>query len=92
MKKPRKLQISNFKLHLYFTKFIVVDCGDPSSNLSITNKIYYTGSPPLITKYLQSIEISCAMGYLYLDGSFRKNQSCSENGVWLATIACSRKL
>ena len=60
----------------------VIDCGDPSSNLTLKKLRYKTGSPPQITYYLITTNIVCDVGYRFDDGELVKNITCNANGRW----------
>ena len=74
-------------LHHYFK---VIECGDPSSNLSNKNIRYISGSSPALNTFPNSVELGCVIGFKFFDGSLMKNITCASNGNWIdAQVQCS---
>ena len=66
----------------------VFDCGNPTSNLSIMNIQYKTGSAPGTTIYKTSAILECPVGYYWIDAAVIKNISCQANGRWSPVPSC----
>ncbi len=67
---------------------IVVDCGDPSMNITLQNMEYVSGSPPAVTSYLSSQVLKCQAGFRWSDTTTVKNITCQANQFWSPIPAC----
>ena len=67
---------------------LVMDCGDPTQNISDSGLRYADGNPPNITTYMASANVSCRLGFIYTDGSFWKLVNCQANGAWTSVLDC----
>ena len=66
----------------------VFNCGNPTSNLSILNIQYKSGSGPATTIYRTSAILACSVGYYWIDAAVIKNISCQANGIWSPIPPC----
>ncbi len=66
----------------------VIDCGDPSLNLTNLHQHYISGSVPTSTLILITTWVICDSGYFWKDGSLQKNLSCMANGIWNNLVPC----
>ena len=73
----------------------VVDCGDPTANMSSQNLRTLSGSSPSATTFSSVLLIVCAPGSYFLDFSFNQTIICTIEGAWTelpfcgtSTIAC----
>ncbi len=69
---------------------LAVNCGDPSLNLTLSNKEYVSGSPPQ-TGYMSGSIVKCQLGLIFQDGQLTKNISCMNNARWTTTDSCIGK-
>ena len=80
----------DFILHkiLSFDNIVEVDCGDASSNITLLNQYFLSGSspPPQIRAGL----VKCIAGYKWVDNIIIKNMTCFGTGNWFFATACSR--
>ena len=84
-----KIIPKKFLIHLRFVDSIkVFDCGNPTSNLSIMNIQYKSGTAPATTIYRTSAILACPVGYFWIDAAVIKNISCQANGRWSPVPPC----
>ena len=67
-----------------------VDCGTPTTNLTMQKKTYLTKSEPSATSYSLQIVIVCESGYKFIDDSTQNPSDCGTSGKWSLTPDCSR--
>ena len=68
-----------------------VICGNPTSNLTNLNQLFYFGSAPAVTTYQSTAQVTCTNGWKWTDGTFGpKAMSCGANALWsfAGTCAC----
>ncbi len=68
----------------------MLTCGDPSTNLSLANQQFSSGSPPFSFAYQTSAGVNCLSGFKWTDGSLEKNISCLGTSSW-TVIDCQGK-
>ena len=66
----------------------VIDCGDPTANMSSQNLQTFSGSPPSVTTFSSVLVIVCAPGSYFLDFSFNRTIICSIDGEWTPLPFC----
>ena len=66
----------------------VIDCGDPTANMSTTNVRHLSGSAPSSTSYASVLLLVCAPGSYFLDFSFNQTIACTINGDWTPLPFC----
>ncbi len=60
---------------------IVINCGNPTSNLS-EYQLYLSGSPPSSFNYAANSQLKCETGYEFSDGTAIKQIQCTSAGIW----------
>ena len=68
--------------------FQVVDCGDPTSNITNQLQEFVSGSKPNPTTYSLSTNLKCKIGYRYTDGYAQKSITCQASGSWMSISSC----
>ncbi len=68
-----------------------MDCGNPTSNITIEKKRFQTGSPPSTGQYLTKVSVLCQLGYRFSDLSVNNSILCSSKGSWSGTPSCFGK-
>ena len=68
-----------------------MECGNPSSNLTIANQEFASESPPTSFSFGDLIGVKCKNEYEYPDGSSSKTISCSAGGAWTQILQCQLK-
>ena len=68
-----------------------MECGNPSSNLTIENQEFASGSPPASFRFGDLIGVKCINEYEYPDGSSSKTISCTAGGSWTQILQCQLK-
>ena len=66
-----------------------MNCGNPSTNLSIESKVFTSGSPPSNTFYPTSTTIRCITGMRFIDQSSSYSLTCNAWGIWTSSPSCS---
>ena len=66
----------------------VVDCGNPMSNLTLSQQQFAYGSPPSPSTYLKAAIIRCLPGYRWADLSDVKNITCLATAIWSTVTPC----
>ncbi len=74
---------------MLFSFNVALNCGDPTSNLTLENKIFKSGTMPSQTTYPIQTDIICMSGYMLSDFSQYVQISCDSNGKWTASISCT---
>ncbi len=67
-----------------------MNCGDPTFNLTMQNKLYFTGSPPGSSTYQSQATIICIVGYRFSDMIVAKLITCDSKGDWNYNQLCIR--
>ena len=83
-----------FLQHVFLKRFYywkVIDCGNPTANLSNEYKRHETGSVPPFTYYTFTNNIQCMVGYKFADSSSVNTITCDASGKWTASPICNRK-
>ena len=75
-----------YPLQLEITK--VVNCGDPSANVSAMNQEFLTASPPSSTVYLTVASVKCIQPFTFADGGTSKNITCLATETWSQFSLC----
>ena len=65
-----------------------IDCGEPTTNLSVRNEFYSSGTKPLSTRYPIGIFVVCVSGYVYSDYEIQKVINCTISGAWIYSFSC----
>ncbi len=65
-----------------------VNCGDPTTNLSMIFQNYVSGSAPYPTIYRKSTSVKCFDGYRWMDGAKSNTITCGAASKWNTTAAC----
>ncbi len=65
-----------------------MDCGNPTSNLTVRQIQYLSGSSPAVTTYLNSVVIKCLVGFRWTDNILLKNITCLATGFWSSVVGC----
>ena len=66
-----------------------INCGDPTNNISISDYKLAKGSPPGLTKFQSTVEVSCGDGFIYSDGTIVKLITCTASGSWTQFQTCT---
>ena len=66
---------------------LVLNCGDPSSNLSLIGFAVEGGSIAS-TNYNESVSTKCVSGSILNDGSGFQVIRCQANGIWSSFPTC----
>ena len=69
-------------------EFKGIQCGDPTSNLTLLFLKYQSGSPIISLAYPATITLSCVAGYVFDDGFNVKVANCSSTGKWKNLPTC----
>ena len=69
-----------------------MSCGNPTANLSATNKRYKTGSQPKNFIFTSVTTIKCVTGYIFEDLSDENVMNCTTTGIWSSIPSCIRML
>ena len=62
--------------------FVVLECGDPFTNLTFFNHQLFTGTSLATFKFGTTIQVSCLSGYQWSDGTESKTINCNAAGLW----------
>ncbi len=65
-----------------------LNCGDPSTNLSVANQQFSSGSSPSSLAYQTSASVNCLIGFKWTDGSLERTISCLATSSWSSLIDC----
>ncbi len=68
---------------------IVMNCGDPTSNLSISYYKFNSGTTTSLFSYRSSELIRCTPGFVFIDGFQLHQMNCSANGIWSVVSSCT---
>ena len=69
-----------------------MDCGDPSSNLTLLNKQYQSGTGVAVNVFPNSVTLICLKGFIFNDLSDSNVMTCTNKGDWSFVTNCIRKL
>ena len=82
------------KIRIYYIGLFAIfnielNCGDPSSNLTISKMLLATGSLPTVTLYKTNLLISCATGYTWADNGMYQTINCTAQAIWTSSsLSC----
>ncbi len=68
---------------------LAFECGNPTSNLSLSKIEYQSGSPSTSNLFSESVFLKCMKGFIWSDNLLVKNISCQSTGIWSGVAACS---
>ncbi len=77
-----------FQIHKLNFNLKAMNCGDPSTNLSIVSKVFTSGSPPSTTFYPTATTIRCITGMRFTDQSSSYLINCTAWGIWTSSPNC----
>ena len=74
-----------------YIRYIAVNCGDPTSNITNLFQEYVSGTKPNPTTYMAYTNIKCKIGYHWLDGSSQRTLTCQSMNIWEGNVPCVGK-
>ncbi len=66
----------------------VLDCGNPTSNLTTQGKKYASNSAPSLTVFSVQTLIICDKGFIFIDMTVVNPSICEPSGKWSVTAEC----
>ncbi len=87
--RSEKKPVTNLTLCL--STILVIDCGDPTTNLSSAEIALANSSPPSATVYLTVLSIVCERGFAFANGNKTNIITCNSVKLWLwPSTSCIR--
>ncbi len=59
-----------------------MNCGDPTTNLSVSKFVSASGSAPAGTSYNSAFQVRCQPGYRFSDYTAINSMTCLSDGHW----------
>ncbi len=70
----------------------MINCGDPSLNLTLEKKTFLSGSAPFSFAFETIPSITCLQGFLMDSINSTYKMSCTATGLWSTGPACNGRL
>ncbi len=85
------MPLTNLYFSTHFTNRyfkLAIDCGDPTTNLSIFKFFSACGSPPSLISFNSIFQVRCQSGYQFSDFSSISTLTCRSDGIWNVVVPC----